>query len=69
VGSLALFYPLHVMGWIYACAAAVFGGIFLAHAVRVLRDDSKTSPRKMFLYSLLYLAAICAFMVIDRIVV
>jgi heme O synthase-like polyprenyltransferase len=38
------------------------------HAIRVLRDDSKASARKMFLYSLLYLAAICAFMVLDRIV-
>lgn len=66
--SLALFYPLHVMGWIYAAAAGIFGAIFLVHAVRVLRDDSKLAARKMFLYSLLYLAAICAFMVIDRVV-
>ena len=68
VGSVALFYPLHVMGWIYGVCAAALGAVFLVHAVRVLRDDTKTSARGMFLYSLLYLAAICAFMVIDRIV-
>jgi protoheme IX farnesyltransferase len=67
-GSVALYFPLHVMGWIYGAAAAVLGGVFLMHAVRVLRDDTKASARKMFLYSLLYLALICAFMVIDRIV-
>jgi heme O synthase-like polyprenyltransferase len=34
----------------------------------VLRDDGKAAARKTFLFSLLYLALICAFMVIDRIV-
>lgn len=68
IGSVALFYPLHVMGWIYGAGAAVLGGLFLRHAVRVLRDDSRLAARKMFLFSLLYLALICAVMVIDRIV-
>jgi len=66
--SIALYYPLHVMGPIYCAAAAVLGGIFLYQAVRVLRDDTKACARSMFLYSLVYLALICAFMVIDRIV-
>ena len=66
--SIALYYPLRVMGPIYCAAAAVLGGIFLYQAVRVLRDDTKACARSMFLYSLVYLALICAFMVIDRIV-
>jgi protoheme IX farnesyltransferase len=66
--SIALYFPLHVMGPLYAVAAAVLGAVFLKDAAAVLRDDTKASARKMFLYSLLYLALICAFMVIDRIV-
>jgi len=34
--SLALWYPFHVMGWIYLAAAAILGVIFLYGAVRVL---------------------------------
>jgi protoheme IX farnesyltransferase len=68
VASLALYYPLHVMGPLYFAAAAVLGGIFVYHAFAVLRDDGKAAARKTFLFSLLYLALICAFMVIDRIV-
>lgn len=65
--SLAL-YPLHVMGALYFGAAAVLGGIFLLDAVRTWRDPGKTWARHLFTYSLLYLALMCAAMVIDRIV-
>ena len=66
--SLAL-YPLHVMGAFYFAAAAVLGGIFLLDAFRTWREQSGTlQARKLFRYSLLYLALMCAVMVIDRIV-
>jgi protoheme IX farnesyltransferase len=66
--SLAL-YPLHVMGAFYFAAAAVLGGIFLLDAIRTWREQSGTlQARKLFRYSLLYLALMCAVMVIDRIV-
>lgn len=68
VASLAL-YPLHVMGALYLGAAAVFGGIFLLDAIRTWREhDGNRSARRLFRYSLLYLALMCAVMVIDRIV-
>ena len=66
--SLALYYPLHVMGLLYFAAAGVLGAIFLRNAFAVSADDGKTAARKLFLFSLLYLALICAFMVIDRII-
>lgn len=66
--SLALYYPLHVMGPLYFAAAAVLGGIFVYYALAVRRDSGKAAARTTFLFSLLYLALICAFMVIDRIV-
>ncbi len=67
VASLAL-YPLHVMGAFYFAAAAVLGGIFLIDAVRTRSDTGKTWARHLFRYSLVYLALMCAVMVIDRIV-
>ncbi len=66
--SLAL-YPLHVMGAFYFAAAAVLGGVFLLDAIRTWREQASTlQARKLFRYSLLYLALMCAVMVIDRIV-
>jgi heme o synthase len=67
IASLAL-YPLHVMGALYFGAAAVLGGIFLLDALRTWRErDSTRYARKLFRYSLAYLALMCAAMVIDRI--
>ena len=68
VASLAL-YPLHVMGALYFGAAAVLGGIFLLEAFRTWRERNGTvDARRMFRYSLVYLALMCAVMVIDRII-
>ncbi len=63
--SLAL-YPLHVMGAIYLGGAALLGAIFIVEAVRTWRG-SAPAARALFRYSLLYLALMCAFMVVDRI--
>jgi heme o synthase len=69
VGASLALYPLHVMGAFYFAAAAVLGGIFLLDALRTWREQSGTlQARKLFRYSLLYLALMCAVMVIDRIV-
>ena len=69
VAASLLLYPLHVMGALYFAAAAVLGGIFLRDALRTWREHSGTlDARRLFRYSLLYLALMCAFMVIDRIV-
>ena len=68
LASLAL-YPLHVMGALYFGAAAVLGGIFLLEAFRTWRERNGTvDARRMFRYSLVYLALMCAVMVIDRII-
>jgi len=68
VASLAL-YPLHVMGALYFAAAAVLGGIFIVDAVRTWRDSGLLEARRLFKFSLLYLALMCAVMVVDQIVV
>lgn len=69
LASLAL-YPLHVMGAFYFAAAAVLGGFFVADAIRTWRaNDATGAARRLFRFSLIYLALMCAVMVIDRIVV
>lgn len=68
LASLAL-YPLHVMGAVYFGAAALLGGIFLLEAIRTWRErDGNLYARKLFRFSLVYLALMCAVMVIDRII-
>ena len=68
VATVALYWPLHIMGPLYAAAAVVLGGLFVRKALAVYREETALAPRKLFTFSLLYLAAMCAFMVIDRIV-
>jgi protoheme IX farnesyltransferase len=69
VAASLLLYPLHVMGAFYFAAAAVLGGVFVLDALRTRWEESSTlQARKLFRYSLLYLALMCAVMVIDRIV-
>jgi protoheme IX farnesyltransferase len=69
VAASLLLYPLHVMGTFYFAAAAVLGGIFVIDAVRTWRERAGNfAARKLFRYSLLYLALMCAVMVVDRIV-
>ncbi|MBS0520012.1 MAG: protoheme IX farnesyltransferase [Proteobacteria bacterium] len=60
---------LGAVGWFYGTVAAVMGLAFLAHAVRVWRtaDDESAHPaaRRMFRFSLLYLATLFAALPLD----
>jgi protoheme IX farnesyltransferase len=67
VAASLLLYPLHIMGPFYFAAASVLGGIFLVDAYRTMKDVGEIWARKLFRFSLLYLALMCAIMVIDRI--
>jgi len=70
VAASLVLYPLHVMGAFYFAAAAILGGLFVADAIRTWRSaDVTPAARRLFRFSLLYLALMCAVMVIDRIVV
>ena len=65
--TLALFYPLHVMGTLYFAAAAALGAYFLYGAYRGYVSEGKSWPRRLFKFSLLYLALMCLVMVADRV--
>ena len=53
-------------GMIYGGAAAILGGGFVYHMIRVWRDGSDGALRPMFFYSIYYLFLIFAFLLVDR---
>jgi protoheme IX farnesyltransferase len=62
-------YPLHVMGIWYFVPAVILNGLFLIDAVRLFSGPIKQRSRKLFKFSLLYLALMCAAMVLDRLII
>jgi protoheme IX farnesyltransferase len=67
VAASLVLYPLHVMGAVYLAGASLLGAIFILDAFRTWQGSARAA-RVLFRYSLLYLALMCAVMVIDRIV-
>ncbi len=65
--TLALFI-MGIMGYFYLVGAALLGGGLVYYAIRMWRDQSKKWARTLFWYSNMYLAAIFAIMVIDRVI-
>jgi protoheme IX farnesyltransferase len=68
VAASLAFVPLGIMGWPYGIAAAVLGGVFVVDSVRLLRGSTKPLARRLFTYSLVYLALMCLVMVCDRVI-
>jgi len=67
VSLLPAFLGLATIG--YGLAAAVSGAIFLTYAAGFLRSEMRdASARRLFLYSLVYLPAVLAALVADRLI-
>jgi protoheme IX farnesyltransferase len=66
VGLTVAVFWLGLLGAVYLVAAIALGGLFLYYAVRLLRDARPTSARRLFRYSMLYLALLFVAMVADR---
>jgi protoheme IX farnesyltransferase len=56
---------LGVAGWIYGSAAIALGLMFLLAAIRVWFDETDRSARQMFGFSILYLFALFALLIVD----
>ena len=56
---------LGMAGIVYGVAAAVMGTCFLLLAVRVLRERSGRTARRMFRFSILYLFVLFAALIIE----
>jgi protoheme IX farnesyltransferase len=57
-----------LMGLIYLFSAALLGGVFLYLAIKLWREATACAARRLFDYSLVYLAALFAAMAVDRVV-
>jgi protoheme IX farnesyltransferase len=64
--TLVLF-AIGTMGYLYLVGAVILGGGLIYLAIRLWRDQSKKWARTLFWYSNMYLAAIFAIMVLDRV--
>ncbi|HWT04885.1 MAG TPA: heme o synthase, partial [Xanthomonadales bacterium] len=65
VGVSLAFFPLHVLGPCYGGCALILGAVFLWDAWKVGGVSTQRYARVLFKYSLLYLALMCAAMVLD----
>ncbi len=59
-------YATHMSGLLYLAGALGLGAGFLYHAWRLMRDDSGRQAMKTFGYSIVYLMALFAFLLVDH---
>ncbi len=65
-GASLLPYVIRMSGIVYLAAALVLGGIYLVHAVRIYVAYSDPVARRAFRYSIVYLAALFAALLVDH---
>ncbi len=63
-----ILFVMGTMGYIYLVCVVVLGAIMIYLALRLWNDESKKWARTLFWYSNMYLAAIFAIMVVDRVI-
>jgi heme o synthase len=66
VGISLLPFADRTFGWVYLTGALVLGAEFVVLAVRLVRDTSPPAARRLFLYSLAYLALLFLVIGLDR---
>jgi protoheme IX farnesyltransferase len=66
VAASLLPFAYGMSGWLYLAAAAVLGGVFLAYAIRIYVDYSDRLAKRTFRYSIIYLAALFAVLLVDH---
>ena len=64
--TLLMTVPLHATGWVYGAIALYLGGIFIKKAWALLQTPSdRDQAKSLFKYSILYMMALSAGMVVD----
>jgi len=66
VATTLLPYAIRMAGWIYLAAALALGAVFLLYAWRLYRHYSDALARATFNYSIVYLAALFAALLVDH---
>jgi protoheme IX farnesyltransferase len=62
------FAPIAGMGGIYLGAAIVLGGVFVAYALRLLREGTAAAAMRLFGYSISYVTLLFSAMAVDELV-
>jgi protoheme IX farnesyltransferase len=65
-GVSLLPYAARMSGWPYLCAALALGLVYIGYAVRIFTAYSDPLARRCFRYSILYLAALFAALLVDH---
>ncbi len=65
VGLTVAVWTLGLLGVVYIVSAALLGLLFIYYAVRLWREASAMAARRLFRYSILYLALLFVAMVVD----
>jgi heme o synthase len=68
VAVTLIFGPVGRMGLLYLVSALVLGGVFIAHAVRLVRDNSDRTAMRLFRYSITYLGLLFVAMAVDAVI-
>jgi protoheme IX farnesyltransferase len=68
IGVTLLPFVAHTVGWLYLVSALLLGGLFLLLAVKLLRNTTPARARRLFTYSLAYLALLFVALAVDPIV-
>jgi protoheme IX farnesyltransferase len=66
VATSTLPFVTQMSGPLYLCAALTLGAVFVVYAWRLLRDYSDALARATFRYSIVYLAALFAALLVDH---
>ena len=66
LGVSLLPFAIRMSGWIYLAAALALGGAFISYALRLHLAYSDQLARRTFRYSIIYLAALFAALLIDH---
>jgi protoheme IX farnesyltransferase len=56
----------YMSGWLYLCGALILGAVFLYYAARMQVDGSDRLAMRTFSYSIFYLMALFAFLLVDH---
>ncbi|HUZ83853.1 MAG TPA: hypothetical protein VMU66_04110, partial [Gaiellales bacterium] len=67
VGISVVPFVSHTFGWVYLAAALALGARFIQLAVRLVRETAPPQAKRLFFYSLAYLALLFAAIGVDRI--
>ena len=59
-------FAVHMSGWLYLAGVVVLNAVFLVYAIKLYRHYNDLLARKMFTYSIQYLAMLFALMLVDH---